>query len=807
MKKLSTTKAITIFSITMLLLITSKSLAQNYEVSGAGTSEANGVYVNDGTYSGKPHYTKSGSPTYYMYYIEMDGAWVISQNDNSYFWNSDYYNWSGNSTPPSSNWESWNGIYPYPTVSIAGPILSYSATAFTESSSNTGSIDNSSPITITHNNYSGGTFTGSNGDNFVALGKVTVTNLSSGLTAVITRTSSTVLSVSLTGNAVSHVNANDISNLTLTFQNSAFSTGDASSVTDAVKSNFTINFIEYLNVGSSQTYTTIASAVAAAGNGDVINLAAETFTENGISFSNKALRFVGQGAASTIIQGATSVNTATNRIFTITFPSYSASNAVSFENLTLRYGKKAMAPSSGSQGGAVYCLYGKLTITGCEIYNNIAAITTTDGWYAEGGGSIHLNQGTLIASNSTFSDNTFTSLSDRGWGDWMGGGAILAFLMASDQYMSLTNCTFSGNSSTVYGGAIFVKTNANSSIQVSNCTFANNSGGRGGAFSSDQVTGNPQPYDFTNTIFYGNTASNAGSQLWAQSTTYFTYNNCLIQTNNDGNIAGNYNSCLIGSNPLLSSLADNGGSTRTMALQLGSPAIDAGTASGAPSGDQRDYTRTGSIDIGAYEYNASPLPVELVSFKVNEVDGKVILNWATATEVNNYGFEVEKLKIKNQKSNSDIKWENIGFVKGNGNSNSAKEYSFIDDKISAGKYLYRLKQIDNDGKFEFSKEVEVEFGTPNEFSLNQNYPNPFNPRTIISYQLPVYSFVTLKIYDVLGNEVVTLVNENQSAGIHSLEFQSAAGSQQLASGIYFYKLSSTSASGSFVQTKKMSLLK
>ena len=126
----------------------------------------------------------------------------------------------------------------------------------------------------------------------------------------------------------------------------------------------------------------------------------------------------------------------------------------------------------------------------------------------------------------------------------------------------------------------------------------------------------------------------------------------------------------------------------------------------------------------------------------------------------------------------------VGFVEGAGTSNSPREYSFVDNNLRGGAYSYRLKQIDRDGKFEYSKSVQVEIAMPRELTLSQNYPNPFNPSTVISYQLPVSSFVTLKVYDVLGREVATLVNEVKEAGNYSVQFDGS----KFSSGIYFSRL-------------------
>jgi hypothetical protein len=147
----------------------------------------------------------------------------------------------------------------------------------------------------------------------------------------------------------------------------------------------------------------------------------------------------------------------------------------------------------------------------------------------------------------------------------------------------------------------------------------------------------------------------------------------------------------------------------------------------------------------------------------------------------------------------------VGFVGGSRTTTESKYYSFIDNDIKTGFYNYRLKQIDYDGTYEYSDIVEVEVPAPNEFALLQNYPNPFNPSTKIKFTVPVTlsgvegSLVTLKVYDVLGNEIATLVNEEKPAGGYSIDFNAS----NFPSGIYFYQLKA----GNFIQTRKMILLR
>ncbi|MCX7875098.1 MAG: YCF48-related protein [Melioribacteraceae bacterium] len=182
-------------------------------------------------------------------------------------------------------------------------------------------------------------------------------------------------------------------------------------------------------------------------------------------------------------------------------------------------------------------------------------------------------------------------------------------------------------------------------------------------------------------------------------------------------------------------------------------------------------------------------PIELMYFTANVINNSVKLIWQTATELNNYGFDIERASTS--LSTQPTNWQNIGFVKGNGNSNSPKHYSFIDQNPIGGKLKYRLKQIDSDGSFSYSNEIEIYVNIPKVFALEQNYPNPFNPTTTISFTLQEDGLTTLKIYDLLGREVKTLVNEELKAGqIHRINFDGSG----LASGVYFYKLESKSMS-------------
>ncbi len=192
----------------------------------------------------------------------------------------------------------------------------------------------------------------------------------------------------------------------------------------------------------------------------------------------------------------------------------------------------------------------------------------------------------------------------------------------------------------------------------------------------------------------------------------------------------------------------------------------------------------------------NPLPVELSSFIASQENERVVLKWTTASEKNNAGFEVQRRNEGRGVSHQD--WQVLGFVRGSGTTSEVQSYSFI-DRTATGRVQYRLKQVDFGGTFEYSPLLEVDAGTPKIFELSQNYPNPFNPTTVISYQLPVASEVSIKVFDMLGREVATLVSERQEAGRYQVTFNAAS----LSSSVYFYRLQA----GNFVQTRKMLLVK
>jgi hypothetical protein len=282
----------------------------------------------------------------------------------------------------------------------------------------------------------------------------------------------------------------------------------------------------------------------------------------------------------------------------------------------------------------------------------------------------------------------------------------------------------------------------------------------------------------------------------------------ITQTGGSGftyDITLTYDEAQLGSineNNLVPAKSDDGGTTWTPYTTIGT----------GPGQFQRNTAANTITLYGMTSFSyftlgdeGDPLPVQLSSFTASTKGRDVILTWTTATEVNTAGFEIERKLVSQEKAQA--KWENVGFVRGNGNSNRPVEYTFTDTKLNTGKYAYRLKMVDNDGSYEYSNEVVVEIGKPDVTKIEQNYPNAFNPATKIEYQLANPSKVVIEVYNITGQKITELVNDEQVEGYYSLVFD--ASKYGLASGIYFYRMIAMDkvTGKNVVQTKKMLYLK
>jgi hypothetical protein len=215
----------------------------------------------------------------------------------------------------------------------------------------------------------------------------------------------------------------------------------------------------------------------------------------------------------------------------------------------------------------------------------------------------------------------------------------------------------------------------------------------------------------------------------------------------------------------------------------------------------RDFSTTYFINFDGWSEPNHPylvvnyqyvVPVEIKSFTAAAKDGTVTLNWVTATETNNRGFEIERKSVNGS-------YQKIGFVAGSGTTTEPRSYSYSDKDLNSGNYIYMLKQLDFNGGCSDSKDVNVSVTSPIQYALEQNYPNPFNPNTIIKYSIPEDGLVKLKVYNLLGEEIITLVNSAQKAGRYEVVFDAS----KFASGVYYYRLETEK----YTSIKKMILIK
>jgi len=304
-----------------------------------------------------------------------------------------------------------------------------------------------------------------------------------------------------------------------------------------------------------------------------------------------------------------------------------------------------------------------------------------------------------------------------------------------------------------------------------------------------------------NVFFYSNNAGLPGTQVYSALSQSFTYDGVSVFTITLANPAvltpGNYwvsVQCRMDFTPAGQWYWNqvNGAFGSVAAWQ--NPGGGFGTACSSWGNIQ---TCIGAIGTDMYfALYGLIVPVELTSFTATANENEVVLNWSTATETNNQGFEIQR--------SIDGEFITIAFMQGHGTTTEIQNYTYTDRNVNVGSYSYRLKQIDFGGTFEYSDVVEVDVTGPAVFALDQNYPNPFNPSTMIAFRLAVDSKVSLKVFDVLGQEVASLVNSNLAVGAHSVDFDASS----INSGVYLYRIEATGIDGTnFVDVKKMILTK
>jgi Secretion system C-terminal sorting domain len=471
---------------------------------------------------------------------------------------------------------------------------------------------------------------------------------------------------------------------------------------------------------------------------------------------------------------------------------------------------------TGNNSGSSSSLFGGGLYTAGSGGPVLTNVTFSGNQTAGNGGGMY-NSGTVSLTNCTFTGNK----AGYGGGFYNDGGTLTSFVnnifrndtattfgggfYNSGIAVTLQNILFDGDRATLGGGGAFSQNGNGSFI---NLTFYNDSSKYGGGLF---ITGSGAD-SIWNSIFWNDSAGTSGSEIYNTTSSGIILSYTLIRGGITGSeITGSGATTDGGGNIVADPLFVNPVS-HDFNLTSSSPAINAGTnsavtASNDLAGNPRISDDT--VDMGAFEYQSAPLAVEMNSFTATVDQNRIELYWTTATEVNNYGFEIERKMVSGsmvqgsgtQTSNPESEtWKALGFVQGAGTSSSPHQYSFVDADLVSGDYSYRIKQIDRDGSFSYSNEVQTEIETvPKKFELDQNYPNPFNPTTGIQYSVAGNQKVTLKVYNILGEEVATLVNEVKNAGTYNAMFNGS----KLASGIYYYRLQS----GNQVEMKKMMLIK
>ena len=488
--------------------------------------------------------------------------------------------------------------------------------------------------------------------------------------------------------------------------------------------------------------------------------------------------------------------------------------------------------NTARSGGAInnYGSWGNSspTITNCTFTSNWADLG------GSGNGGAIENRGRLGNCSPTLSYCSF--LDNRA----SFGGAIMNFLCSSGPVFN--NCTFRENHANS-GGAMHNDGTGNiCNPSLTNCLFSGNwSNGSGGAMYNNGSSGGNSSPTLINITFTGNIAHSNGGAMSNSAPNGISNPsliNCILwnddaygicdEVDNSSDANPNYTYCDIkgsgGSSDWDSSLGTDGGnnidsdpefvSSSDYHLQDTSPCIRAATADGCPIRDIEGTQRGNPPDIGAYENIADgdqSLPVELINFCAKYDEDCVIISWITASETNSLGFELYKKDYLHEEYIllSSYKWNKD--LASSGNSTSNKKYCFTDNQVENGKsYFYKLTQVDISGKRTEFKPISVKLesnkkeGKLKSFILFQNYPNPFNSQTQISFQVPKYSYLSLKIFDLQGKEIVTLTETTYKSGNYRINWNGKDKfGNPVCSGIYVYELNTEE----LLETKKLILIR
>jgi Secretion system C-terminal sorting domain len=496
-----------------------------------------------------------------------------------------------------------------------------------------------------------------------------------------------------------------------------------------------------------------------------------------------AVTIDGDDGGTVVTVKVTTPGTSTFRVFNIN----ASGETVSISNMTIKGGDiSSHGNNTDGYGGGIYFGLGTLSLDA----------VTMSGSKAYNGGGMYNNLTSPTLTNCTISDNSANNY---------GGGGMYN----DNASPTLTNCTISGNSAAISGGGILNKDISSSPI-LTNCTISGNSADYGGG-----MYGSHSGLHIKNTILANNTASN-GPDYYKNGGTVTDNGYNIVEYSysytwsGTGDIIGDQANLWGTGNQTTPALADNdtGFGTQTLALSSGSVAINAGsnTANGSvsiPATDQRGGNRIDAVDIGAYEFGSdSFLPVTLTSFDVTYSKNNVVLNWITESETDNLGFNLFRSENENGLENENLLQINSVLIDGMGTTSTPTNYSFSDEypSIEGITYYYWLQSVSTSSELELFGPVSIEIPItgqlPTMTILESNYPNPFNPETTISFNIKENETGVLSIFNLKGEKIL---KQEFETGNHQYHWNA----EGLASGFYFYKLSSPTTN----KTKKMILMK
>ncbi|GAB5519161.1 MAG: hypothetical protein RhofKO_14120 [Rhodothermales bacterium] len=465
--------------------------------------------------------------------------------------------------------------------------------------------------------------------------------------------------------------------------------------------------------------------------------------------------------------GANFANNTENAYHVVTASSASANTIL--DGFTI-VGGNASGGGSAARGGGLYVSGGAPVLRALTVADNAAS--------SQGGGLY------MLSSLATLSANLFTRNAAQD------GGGLYTF---SGGY-TLTTSTFVGNTASDEGGAIYNRSNSPTLHAV---TLVSNTAGRtvGGGIYNEDSGGN-----YTGVILWANEDGGGNTDDTAQlykssSVRSLTVGSSIVQGGLSSRVGDGGNNRF--ADPLLGALQNNGGPTLTMLPGFGSPAVDAGSCAGITT-DQRgqprpvdapDVTNVGDgCDIGAVEAQlGAELPVELTAFEAVVDQRAVVLTWQTATETNNAGFHVELRPIVSEANGQpDVTpWRDVQFVQGHGTTLEAQRYQARLDDLTAGSYRVRLRQVDFDGTFDYSPEIEVTLEMAESFVLSPAYPNPFNPSAQFTLQVREAQQAEIMVYDASGRQVAQVFSGRLSSGTAHVFRLEASG---WASGLYVIRV-------------------